>query len=372
MRATFGLPSPDRRIGLAAHDFAQAFSASQVLLTRAERVDGTPTVPARWLLRLDNRMKAAGSGFAAMDDGDNWLGWQTALDRPEHIVPMAEPEPRPPVAARPRKLSVTQIETWMRDPYAIYARHVLRLRALDPIDADPGAAERGTIVHQVIDGYLRAHPGRLPDDALGALLEFGAAGFEKIRAQPTLFAFWWPRFERVAAWFVAEERRYREAVSRISSEVKGELVLDAFTLTATADRVDVLKDGSLSVIDYKTGLVPSKAEVALGFAPQLPLEAAIAEAGGFTGVAAGPVAALVFWQLSGSDPAGRIIDAGDDISALADQARAGLAALVARFDDPATPYLAQPDGARAPRISDYTHLARIEEWSEFSGGGDGP
>src|SRR5438874_2113553 len=80
----------------------------------------------------------------ALDPSENILAWQTLLDRPACQLAVAPPEPRPPVAARPRRLSVTQIETWMRDPYGIYARHILRLRALEPLDADPGAAERGT------------------------------------------------------------------------------------------------------------------------------------------------------------------------------------------------------------------------------------
>ncbi len=245
-----------------------------------------------------------------------------------------------------------------------------RLRALEDIDADPGAAERGTMVHQIIDDFVRAHPDRLPDHGLAALLEFGGLEFEKIRAQPTLYAFWWPRFKRTAAWFIGAERRYRETVAHISSEVTGTLVLDGFTLTAKADRVDVLGNGAISVIDYKTGTVPGKGDVALGFSPQLPLEAAIAEAGGFDGIKAGAVAVLEYWRLSGGDPAGEIKPAGDDFSALARQARAGLERLIKCFSDPATPYRSQPDGARAPRYSDYTHLERIGEWSQFSGGGD--
>ena len=214
----------------------------------------------------------------------------------------------------------------------------------------------------LLDARARRHKGDLDDDALGALLEFGAAGFEKIRAQPTLFAFWWPRLERVAAWFVVEERRYRETVSRISSEVKGELVLDAFTLTATADRVDVLKDGSLSVIDYKTGLVPSKAEVALGFAPQLPLEAAIAEAGGFEGIDKEEVAQFVYLKLTGGREPGKEKVFAEDMGEVIDATITRLTKLIHQFDDPAMPYLSQPRPMLLERAGDYDHLARVLEW----------
>jgi len=380
MRADFGLPAPERRIGLAAHDFAQAFAAGSVLLTRAARVEGTPTVPARWLLRLENALKAAGGEAAAalltrQDDGDDWLGWQAALDAPAAIRPADRPAPTPPLDARPRRLSVTQIETWMRDPYAVYARHILRLRPLDPIDADPGAAERGTMIHDALDGFVRAFPDRLPPDIAGALRTHGEVAFGDALTRPGVRAFWWPRFLAIARWFADEERNWRARLSRTATEVEGALAFAApggeFLLTAKADRVDLLADGTLGIVDYKTGQPPTKREVAAGLAPQLPLEAAIAMEGGFAGIDAAPVGVLEFWRLSGGDPAGERRPAGDDPAALAAAARDGLAALIARFDDPATPYLSCPDPARAPRFSDYEHLARVQEWSATGDGGDG-
>src|SRR3546814_7370380 len=113
--------------------------------------------------------------------------------------------PCPPAAARPRQLSVTRIETWMGDPYALYAREILHLRPLDPLDADPGAAERGTLVHAALEQFLKRHPKVLPPDALDDLLEIGSELFHPVRAKPGDFAFWWPRFLRVARWFVAYE-----------------------------------------------------------------------------------------------------------------------------------------------------------------------
>ena len=379
MRAAFGLPPPERRVGLSAHDFAQGFCAEEVLLTRAARVDGTPTVPARWLLLIDNALVAAGGKDAAdwledLGGPDDWLGWQAALDEPLEVRPVAPPEPRPPLAARPRRLSVTQVETWMRDPYAIYARHILKLRRLDPIDADPGAAERGTMIHDALDSFIRAHPDGLPADLHAALIGEGEAAFGETLARPGVWAFWWPRFLRIVDWFADEERAYRADIAATHTEVGGLLRLDApggeFQLVAKADRVDRLRDGTLSIIDYKTGQPPRDREIALGFAPQLPLEAAMAAAGGFAGVPAAPVSRLEFWRLTGGDPAGERRPAGKDIEALAAAARAGLAALVARFDDPATAYLSRPDPARAPAYADYNHLARVQEWSATFDGED--
>lgn len=377
MRRAFGLPGPERQIGLAAHDVAQALGAERVVLTRAERVDGTPTVPSRWLLRLDTVLRGHGLHDRLTRSGALWMAWARALDRPERVQPVRAPEPRPPVEARPRQLSVTEIETWMRDPYAIYARHVLRLTALEPIAADPGAAERGTFIHAALDAFVRAYPGPLPADALGALLACGRAAFGPLLdSEPEVWAFWWPRFERIAAWVVAVERERRRTAAPQATEVKGRLELAGpggpFTLTAKADRIDRVTDATgaaaLAVIDYKTGVVPSERDIDLGLAPQLPLEAAIAAAGGFVGVPAGPVVELAFWQLSGGDPPGRARPVKGDLDERGRAARLGLEALIRAFDDTATPYRSCPRPAMAPRFTDYAHLARVQEWSAGGGG----
>ncbi len=376
MQADFGLSLPERRIGLSAHDFAQAFAAPRVVLTRAGRVEGTPTVPSRWLLRIDALLRALGCPRALDGDRGRYPAWADALDRPARVVPAPPPAPRPPLEARPRRLSVTQIETWMRDPYALYARHVLRLEPLDPLDADPGAADRGTLVHQALETYLTAHPEAPPADPLAALVDAGRSVFAPLEAWPGLWAFWWPRYLSVAHWFAAVDRELRQDGLVARPEVRGRMTLAApagpFTLTAKADRIDRSADGCLAIVDYKTGAPPRAQDVELGFAPQLPLEAAIAGAGGFDGLAAGAVPALQYWRLSGGRPPGEIVPVRGDPAALAEAARAGLARLVAAFDDPATAYPPVPRPLRAPRFNDYAHLARIKEWSLAGFAPDGP
>jgi len=395
MRADFGLPQPERRTGLSAHDFTQALGAGEVYLTRSRRVDGSPTVPARWLTRLDFAAQALGlEPEEMMARGDKWLAWHRglALVPPEgapDTIPMAaisdrgRPRPTPPAAARPRRLSVTEIETWMRDPYAIYARHILKLRALAPLDQAPDAADYGSRIHRVLDRFLsQCPPGPLPEDALAQLVATGAEMLAPIRALPAVWTFWWPRFQRIAAWFIETETARRATVAATHTEVVGSLLLAGpqgpFELVARADRIDRLTDGTLTIIDFKTGAIPGGAEVVAGFAPQLPLEAAIAAAGGFEQVPLGPVGGLEYWRLSG----GRIVGAvssvgGDNPDALAQQARAGLTQLIETFDDPATPYESRPRANWAPRYSDYEHLARVKEWSApgadggEGGGGDG-
>lgn len=365
MRAAFGLPSPERRIGQAAHDIVQAMSAPVVYLTRARKVEGTPTVPSRWLMRLE-RVCAAGNLPLAVHA--SLSTWTRALTQPTAFQTITPPAPRPPVAARPRRLSVTEIERWMRDPYSIYVRHVLKLVPLDPLEQEAGAADYGSLIHKALQDFVQAYPsGALPANALQELLAYGSAAFAEVAARPGVTAFWGPRFERIAAWFVAVETPRREGLAKSFAEVKGELSITtsggAFTLVAKADRIDRRRDGTLAIIDYKTGTPPHENEVINGFAPQLPLEAAMLARAGFPGVLPGPVTELAFWQVHGRGAGGeeKLLKASP--AQLAAEAFVHLRELVEKFDDPATPYEAQPNPAHAPKYSDYDHLARVKEWA---------
>ncbi len=365
MRRAFGLPLPERAVGLAAHDFAQLFCAPEVVLTHAGKAEGTPTVPSRWLVRLDTVIEGAGGAEHLRQP--MWMQWHSALDAPEGPPrPLAPPEPRPPVAARPRQLSVTRIERWMRDPYDIYARHILGLRPLDAIDAALGPAQFGQYIHHALHEFVSEVSGPLPADAATRLLEIGRRAMAEAEAYPGLWAFLWPRFERIADWFLAQESERRAAGLSSHTEISGHLELataEPFTVSAIADRIDIDTAGRAHIIDYKTGGVPSETEVVAGFAPQLPLEAAIALAGGFPGLSVGDLAPLSYWRLGSGRDAGEIRSLKSDASELAAQALAGLAELVAAFDRDETPYVARPTPAAAPRYSDYEHLARVGEWS---------
>ena len=363
MRAEFGIPLPERAIGIAAHDFAQALGAPEVALTRATRHEGVPTVPSRWLLRLDAVLRAVGLEKRLGPDPEIAAA-SAGNDRPAARRPLPRPEPRPPLAARPRKLPVTDIETWRRDPYAVYAKHVLKLRALDALDADPDRADLGIAIHKALAFFVRRYPYDLPASAEQELLEIGRTAFGALLSRPGAWAFWWPRFERIASWFVAEERLRRATLVECLSEVKGELVIPApagpFAITAIADRIDRLASGELVLIDYKTGSVPKKQDITAAIAVQLPLEGAIAQAGGF-GIPGARVAALEHWKLGGGNPAGTCEPAGDDPAALIAQVLGEIGAHVARYDDPAMPYRAVPVMKWRPRYSDYAHLERVSD-----------
>lgn len=379
MRRDFGLPQPEQHIGLSAQDFSQAFCAPRVYLTRAEKVEGAPTVPSRWLLRLEALLEGKGLKGLLQQGAEPWLSWVEKLDEPEMRIPSRPPAPTPPVEARPRELSVTRIETWMRDPYALYAQKILNLKKLDPLDADPSGADKGSLIHKALEDFSRRYPDALPEDAEQRLLAIGEEIFAPVRNRPGIWSFWWPRFQRIAKWFLEQEQARRQRVSRSHVEVSGRIEVEGpagpFAVTAKADRIDELAEGGLAILDYKTGSVPSAKNVLQGISPQLPLEAAIAEAGGFRDVPEDQVRELLYWRLSGGDPAGEEKNALGQRGSkkgpgeIAREALEGLRELIAEFDRRETPYVARPRPKQALTYNDYEHLARIKEWA--SGGEDG-
>ncbi|MEO0620380.1 MAG: double-strand break repair protein AddB, partial [Pseudomonadota bacterium] len=377
MRADVGLPAPERRIGLAAHDFVQLAAAPRVILTRADRVDGTPTVPSRWLMRLEAVLRGVDRVVALEADpsaGEAWLAWSELAGRVAEHRPIGVPRPRPPVALRPRRMSVTRVESWLANPYSVFARSILKLSPLDPLEAAPDASIRGRIIHEAVHRFTVQYPGALPDAAADRLVEIADDILTAYVAHPRVAAFWRPRLRRFADWFAQTEAVRREGVARMLTEVEGSRTVSApagdFTLTARADRIDAGAGGAI-IYDYKSGTAPSVAQVTSGVSPQLPLEAAIAEVGGFAGLEAGPVQRLVYISAGGGTPAGEerwITKASPD--ELAAKSLGSLSALVAQYDDPATDYRAVRRGqfAGAYRYDDYAHLARVAEWSVAEGG----
>jgi ATP-dependent helicase/nuclease subunit B len=372
MKQEFGLPSPERRIGLAAHDFVQLAANTETVLTRARRVGNAPAVPSRFILQLDTVLRALGLSDDKRDalaPQQPWRQWAQNLDNPhDEVISIAAPEPRPPLTARPKQLSVTEIAAWRSNPYAIYAKHILKLRKLNPLDAALDAADRGNLVHEALDRYTREYPNLAPQPALMALLAVGKEVFAPVIDQPEVAAFWWPRFRLIAKWLVAFEAERRAAgIRHIAGEASGKATLGNFTLTGRADRIDRLADATLSIVDYKTGFAPSHKMVQAGHEPQLPLLALIAQQGGFKGISAAKVAEIAYWKLGGSrDIEGdRPIDMSGN--GLVDQALNDLQQLIAAFAEYDMPYRAVPVPGLAPHFDDYAHLARLSEWGRTEG-----
>ena len=343
-----------------------AVCAPEVILTRALRDGDAVTTPSRWRQRFDAVAEAL-SITGAVDRGQAWRDQMLALLPVPSMTPLPRPCPTPPVAARPRSFSATEIDDWIADPYSLYAKRVLGLRPKDDLDRPIDGALRGNIVHDALAAFLRAFPaGPLPDNALAELHAIGRAEFAPYWQHPTIRHFWWPAFETIAAWFIETETRRRTGILQSHAEVKGRLAIDApqgeVAFTARADRIDRLADGGLAVLDYKTGQAPAASAVANRRRTQLLVEAVIAANGGFEGISAADVEIMEYWQLTGrrGEPGKQTDVRPDDWSAEDD--RAMLARLAADFDNDATPYASRPDPAIGPSYPRYDHLARVDEW----------
>ena len=365
LRNQAGLLLPERGIGLAAHDFQQALLAPEVWITRAIRTEDAESVPSRWLNRLQNLLsglpaQGGGAALGAMRErGADWLRRARALEAVTPVPPAGRPSPRPPVAARPRQLSVTQIQTLIRDPYAIYARHVLGLRPLDPLMKMPDALLRGTVVHEALENFIRAtldDPAAITPDRL--LAEAGAVLARNVPWAEAR-ALWQARLARVADSFIEGELARRKVAHPVLLEARGQATLadPGFTLTAKADRIDRDADGNLHLYDYKTGTPPSASQQR-HFDKQLLLEAAIATRAGFGDLPPAPVASAVFIGLGGGKPE----EAAPLDTDPPEKVWAEFERLIAAYLAAGRGFTARRAAWRKAQPGDYDQLARFGEW----------
>jgi ATP-dependent helicase/nuclease subunit B len=365
---------------VAADFFHAAAQAGELVLSSARKRGGAPSVPTRWLTRLETFLKGQGEIKIPASDAARWAA---SLDAPEgDAKPWGRPAPRPPVAVRPRRLSVSDATQLIADPYAFYAKRILRLQALDDLDADIGAREYGTLVHHAMRFFLAGLGTGWPGiaDARALWAQACAEALQKESVHPGVLAFWGPRMARMGEFVIAEEEKLRaqNGLLRCLTEHEGSILLHLaggeVEILAKADRLDELAGGGWRVLDYKTGQVPGAPQVMTGAAPQLALEAMILEAGGYPTINAdAKAAALVYWKLSGGEKPGEEENLGaatKDGRVWADLARTRITALAERMLLGDAPFESRPHPARGTPGDDYDHLARVDEWS--SGEEDAP
>jgi ATP-dependent helicase/nuclease subunit B len=375
MRETLGLPPPERRVGLAAHDFAQAACAPEVILLHSERRDGAPSVKSRWLWRLETLAKGAGVAIPGRPEA---LDWARGLDTPADYEPAKRPAPIPPAADRPSALFVTRVESLTRDPYSVWARDILKLRALERPDEPVEARARGTAIHAAFERFAVAHPAVLPPAAAAIFEGLYIEELERAGMPREALARESALAREAAAWVADLEARRRADGRAIHVEKTGELVIDIdglpFKLSAKADRIEADSHGYGHILDYKTGRAPSQKVVDAGFSPQLTLTAGILAHGGFAEVGRLRPGELTYLEITGRKPAGREevrATAGDESHDAAERALEGLRVLIARYRQPDQPFASRT----APQFvhqyaSDYDHLARVFEWSTSGEEGD--
>ena len=372
LRAELGLSAPERRIGQTAHDFVQALGHERVILSRALKRGRAPTVASRFLQRM-GALAGEAEWSAVTARGARLLALAQEIDRPEHeSVAVTRPKPCPPLALRPRGLSVTRIETLRRDPYSIYARHILRLLPLEPLGAGVSARDYGNWLHEALAQFGRAFPkGPLPVNAEEKLFALAQASFAPIAGDPEFVTFKWPQIRAGLMKYLGWERGRRPGLARLAVETRGEISISLadgslFKLSANADRIELGAAGEAHIFDYKTGALPSAREISAGFSPQLSLEGAILLQQGFSELPhVEPLGEIAFVKFGGGDifTTRSIASKNTVLSVLVEDQFAELIDLLNQFREPETVYASRPFPQFLARYSDYDHLARVLEWS---------
>jgi ATP-dependent helicase/nuclease subunit B len=372
MREALGLIPRERRLGQTAHDFVQALGNPKVILSRARKRDGTPAVPSRFVQRM---AALGGEAFGACRArGEVYLRLAREIDQPAGMAsPGARPTPRPPLERRTARLSVTQIETLRRDPYALYAEKILGLKELDPLGGAFGAAETGSAIHEALARFVENHPaGPVRKDAQEELTALLRQALEKQLRDPAFEALRWPRWQKMIDFYLRFEGKRRGQIVRIETELKGEHTIpladgSKFVLTARADRIELNKDNSVTLVDYKAGAVPATADILAGFSPQLTLEAAMALHGAFGPERQSQTVSALYLKLGGTDGGEEkrldFAKSEKSFAEITESHYSGLIDLLNQFRDPATTYPPRPFPKFAKRHNVYDHLARVKEWS---------
>ncbi|MCP5039217.1 MAG: double-strand break repair protein AddB [Rhodobacteraceae bacterium] len=366
MRLDAGLLLPERRIGLSAHDFQQAICAREVVLSRSIRDVESETIASRWLLRLTNLLNGLPEGGEEIvkgmrSRGDVYLDLAARLDERSEgsLTPATRPCPRPPVETRPKRLSVTKISRLVRDPYSIYAESILKLRALDPLQRMPDAPLRGTVLHQIMEEFIALDMPSDHPEAHTRLLHIAENVLANEVPWPAARLLWRAKLERVLDQFLLDEGLRQADGQNLANEVRGNTRIDSldFTLSATADRIDLLKDGGLAIYDYKSGTIPA-AQAQKLFDKQLKLEAVIARAGGFDKLAPNPVSRVAYISLGKVQPFKPEMLSEDDITTTQDE----LSALIGAYQRRDQGYTALRLDPKLGYPSDFQHLSRFGEW----------
>jgi ATP-dependent helicase/nuclease subunit B len=371
MRAELGLTPPERKIGQTAHDFTQAMGNREVVLSRAAKRGGTPTVPSRFIQRLTALGGAAWSPCLAR--GKAILALARLIDRPATAPkPVPRPLPRPPLDLRPTRLSVTRIEMLRRDPYAIYAEFILKLTELPAMSQTIELRHIGTAMHEAIAQFTQAYPsGPLPAESEAILTQQMQDACAVFFEDPQFATFRWRRIKQDIAFLLNFEAKRRESLHHIDVEIAGQLDIllqdgSAFTLTAMADRIEHLSNSHIAILDFKTGTPPSVKEVKVGFAPQLTLEAAMASRGAF-GIAPNThVKEALYLKLGGAKSFERSLIFEKPTLTLEEVAQKHydeLIALLNQLRDETQGYPSRPFPKYVARYNAYDHLARVKEWS---------
>ncbi len=358
LREALGLAPAEARIGLAAHDFAQLANARDVVMTRALRAGGAPSVASRWIWRLDTLVKAAGVTLPRRADA---LAWARALDRAEHVTMTAPPRPAPAKHGHVlKRLSVTDVEKLIRDPYAVYAKRILRLEQLRPIGAEVDARDLGNAIHKAVELFA---PSEAPPETqvrdLLALLDQQLTDFGFVAEMRAAYR---ARLSAAAEQFIAWAATRRAGGLIPYLEKTAAIEIDGVMLRGIADRIEFTPNGEAEITDFKSGRPPTDTQMNTGLAPQLLLEAVMLKNGAFDNVPKGATRALIYWRFAGTNSGPRVCVLEGGVEAASANALAGLKRLLAHYAAGGA-FLSKPRVEFLNDIDEYDHLARRKEWA---------
>lgn len=363
MRQALSLPSLETKIAVQEMDFAHCFCASEIYLTRSLKIDGSPTIPSRFLSRIEAVLQA------------NDIQWEIQtprlaqlMDTPNVFERIERPTPKPPVTTRPKKLSVTNIELLMRNPYAIYAKYILNLYPLDELECIEDHQVYGSAIHAVFENFLKESPYFTDSKELAEQIKIQ---LEKANMSDYSIAFFESKIEKIASFLVEIQKHRQNSTKEIIPETTGEITLlledgTPFTLFCKADRIDILKDNSIEIIDYKTGSLPTFNDIKNGFSPQLPLEALIVQKNGFTNISPTSNIKLSYWKLTGKKNGGELIPIPSsfqktDVNELIESSFKGIINVLNEFNQETCAYEASPHPEKV-KFNSYEQLSREKEW----------
>ncbi|MHA1540109.1 MAG: PD-(D/E)XK nuclease family protein [Alphaproteobacteria bacterium] len=374
MRKAFGLLTLERRVGLAAHDFIQfiAHQKGEIMLTHAARIGGRPTVTSRWIVRLKALffVDPETTEKAPFYENNTYKNLFYQLDGCEKVTPQEPPLFAPPLHARPKRFTATEIEDLFENPYKIYAKKILDLRPLGELDADLEASDKGNIIHNILEKFVEGYgAGKVTEDKISRarLMDVARTEFQNLDESQDQKIFWWAQFEDIADWFLKEENARLHKLDRSYPELKGtSLFVHDVELHARADRLDRLADGTVQIIDYKTGAVPSKKDISSLKKPQLTVAAMILEDGGFREFQEAKSSALSYWGLRDGKGNG-VVEITENVSDIVAEMCEKLAEELEKYTKQGATYPAHPDGVKDESkqrfVDPYDHLARVKEWS---------
>lgn len=363
MRQTLGLPALETKIATQEMDFAHCFCAPEVYLTRSLKTDGSPTIPSRFLSRIEAVLQASGLEWIIESPETARL-----LDIPPFFEQIERPAPKPPVNIRPKSLSVTNIELLMRNPYAIYAKYILSLYPLDELEEIEERQLYGSAIHEAFEKFLKEKPF---SNNASELTQHIKENLEKAGMLPASIAFYDSKIEKVASFLIEEQQKRKETTQKLILEMKGEIKFPLsdgtlFTLSGKADRIDIFTNGNIEIIDYKTGTLPTFTDIENGYSPQIPLEGAIALQNGFSEIQNPTHIQLAYWKLTGKKKGGEItaipsISKKQDVRELINNSFEGMKSVLNEFNQKERAYEASPHPEKV-KFNDYEHLSRAKEW----------